>query len=115
MWLLDVNVDVRLKALLREVGVTAKTAIELGWRDLVNGDLVNQAREAGFTALLTRDRLLIESASRSLKGYSNFAIVILTLKQQKFPAYTAAFRSAWAKGPIEPVVGRSITWPATDQ
>ena len=112
MWLLDVKVDVRLAWLLKEVGIPAQTAVERGWRDLVNGDLVEEARKAGFTTLLTRDRLFSESASKRLKAYPGIAVVVLMLRQRKFAEYTSAFRDAWAKAPIVPEPGRTVIWPS---
>jgi len=57
MWLLDVNVDVRLRQVLYESGIKAESAVTLGWRELANGKLVAAAYTAGFRVLITRDKL----------------------------------------------------------
>ncbi len=57
MWLLDANMDVHLVSLLREFGIRCEAATRRGWGALDNGELVAAAAGAGFTTLLTKDRL----------------------------------------------------------
>ena len=112
MWLLDVNVSVEVKEVLTKVGIVSKSAIQLGWRELRNGALVEEAYRRGFRVLVTKDRLFSESASKRLKSYPDFAVIIVSLPQQKATEFAASFRSAWAVEPIQPVPGQTIFWPA---
>jgi len=57
MWLLDANMPIPLVALLAEMGIESDSAKARGWDTLSNGILVNTAAHAGFSVLLTRDRL----------------------------------------------------------
>ena len=111
MWLLDVNMPRQLKALLADLGMTADTANARGWGTLVNGDLLDAAATAGFKCLLTRDRLFGESASRHLKRYPNFAIIVVSLPQVRAPQFLASFKEAWGKNPIAPTPGQVQSWP----
>jgi hypothetical protein len=111
MWLLDANVDVHLVALLTEFGIQSETAASRGWKDLSNGELVAAAVAAGFQCLLTRDQLFAESASRALKSYSQFGVVVLTLPQERWQQYRIRFLDAWAVTPIQPVPGHLVQWP----
>jgi hypothetical protein len=111
VWLLDANIDVRIRDILAEFGVDSRTAQSKGWKQLLNGNLVAAAAEDGFTCLLTRDRLFCESASRTLKQFPAFAIVVIQLKQQKWPAYGEAFRRAWERERIVPITGQTVGWP----
>ena len=111
MWLLDVNMPRQLKPLLAELGITAETANARGWGTLVNGDLLEAAATAGFRCLLTPDRLFGESASRHLKRYPNFAIVVVLLPQVRAPQFLSSFRAAWEKSPIAPNPGQIQSWP----
>jgi len=63
MWLLDANMDVHLLWVLRDVGVACEAATRRGWAALDNGALVAAGAGAGFTCLLTQDRLFGESAA----------------------------------------------------
>jgi hypothetical protein len=111
MWLLDVNVDLHLLGLLREFGVPSEAAMNLGWQELSNGELVRRAARHGFTCLLTRDRLLGTVASKALREHPNFAVVLVALPQRPWPLYERHFRAAWSASPILPVAGRAIAWP----
>ena len=111
MWLLDVNVDVELVEVLSAFGIAAKSTIGLGWRHLVNGELVKTALENSYTCILTRDGLFGESAARVLKAYPEIAVVIITLPQRRREQYIAAFKDAWQKTPIKPATGKIIQWP----
>ncbi|TWW07899.1 hypothetical protein E3A20_29730 [Planctomyces bekefii] len=111
MWLLDVNVDIRLRQALYELGIKAESAVTLGWRELTNGKLVAAAYAAGFRVLITRDRLFSSAASHVISKHPDVAIVIMTLPQRPYLAYQQSFKEAWAKSPIVPKGGAVITWP----
>jgi hypothetical protein len=113
MWLLDANMDVHLFQTLGELGVSSDTAANRGWKALSNGELVSEAVAAGFICLLTRDQLFADSAARALKTFSGFAVVVVDLPQQRWPAYQERFVAAWASRAIEPVAGALIHWPST--
>ena len=81
MWLLDANLDVRIRQVLTEVGIESRAAEDHGWKHLSNGNLVFQAVTNGYSCLLTRDQLFAQSASRTLKQYPGFAIVVVRLSQ----------------------------------
>jgi hypothetical protein len=111
MWLLDANMDVHLAYTLAKLGVSCDTAANRGWKALSNGDLVSAAVQAGFTCLLTRDRLFGESAARALKSFPDFGIVVVNLQQQPWQAHQRDFLAAWALKSIEPVAGSLVHWP----
>jgi len=111
MWLLDVNVDLHLLSVLRAFGIGCEAAVNLGWQELSNGELVRRAARRGFTCLLTRDRLLGAVASRALAENPSFAVVLLTLPQRPWRQYERQFRAAWDTSAIGPVAGRLTTWP----
>ena len=111
MWLLDANMDVHLAAVLVELGIRCDTAGKRGWKALSNGDLVATAAAAGFRCLLTRDQLFGESASRALKSFPQFAVVVIDLPQKRWQQYQKGFMAAWAVAPILPVPGGLIHWP----
>jgi hypothetical protein len=111
MWLLDANMDVHLVAVLADFGISCDTAARRGWKALSNGDLVAAAVAAGFDCLLTRDQLFGESASRALKSFPEFAVVVVALPQQPWRQYRACFMADWANSPICPVPGRLTGWP----
>jgi len=89
MWLPDANIDIHLS----------------------NGQLVGAAVATGFSCLLTRDRLFGESASRALRSHPDFAVVLVSLPQKKWPIYLEEFQRAWARIPITPLPGELIEWP----
>jgi hypothetical protein len=111
MWLLDANVDVHLAAIFKERGISCDTVARRGWKTLSNGELVALAFAEGFRCLLTRDQLFGESASRALKSFPEFAVVVIGLPQQPWPEYQRRFLEAWAASPIQPAPGRLIRWP----
>jgi predicted nuclease of predicted toxin-antitoxin system len=111
MWLLDVNVDVRLRQALYEMGIKAESAVTLGWRELTNGKLVAAAYAAGFRVLITRDKLFSSAASHVLAKYPDVAIVIMTLPQRPYAAYLQSFKEAWVKRSMAPKSGAVISWP----
>jgi predicted nuclease of predicted toxin-antitoxin system len=111
VWLLDANLDIRISQVLSEFGIESHTAESRGWKHLLNGQLVSAAVGAGFTCLLTRDQLFAESASRALKRFPQFAVVLVQLKQRRRPEYLAQFRASFLRKPIVPVPGSTIDWP----
>ena len=111
MWLLDANMDVHLMSLLGEFGVPCDAATRRGWGALSNGELVRAASEAGFTCLLTQDRLFGESAAPTLRAFPDFSVVIVRLPQRPWQEYREQFRAAWTASPIVPNLGRISYWP----
>lgn len=113
MWLLDANMDVHLLSVLRQSGVECEGATRRGWQALDNGDLVSAAVKAGFTCLLTQDRLFGEAAARALKVHPRLAVVVVHLSQRPWKQYHRDFGAAWSKSRILPVAGRIIHWPSS--
>jgi predicted nuclease of predicted toxin-antitoxin system len=111
MWLLDVNVPKKLVAILREFGIEAETAESRGWNDLTNGQLVQAAAGAGFSCVLTRDRLFGESAARTLRHHSRFCVVLITIPQLRLAQFLEQFRLSWERNPIRPAPGTALRWP----
>ncbi|MEK7408263.1 MAG: DUF5615 family PIN-like protein [Acidobacteriota bacterium] len=111
MWLLDANMDVHLLSLLREYGIDCDAATRRGWRALDNGELVAAAAGAGFTCLLTQDRLFGEAAASRLQLFPHIAVVIVHLPQRPWRLYQEDFRAAWAASPLRPVPGKVVHWP----
>jgi hypothetical protein len=77
---------------------TVKTANELGWNALLNGELLRAAEDAGFDVLLTTDTSL--RYQQNLKG-RRLAVVVLTknrwkLIQPMLPRIAEAVTSAVA-------------------
>jgi hypothetical protein len=81
MWLLDANMPVQLVVLLKEFAIEADTTVARGWNTLSNGRLVHAASTAGFTVLLTRDRLFGETAAAALNAHPDFSVVTVNLPQ----------------------------------
>jgi hypothetical protein len=111
MWLLDANMDVHLASVLKDFDVACDTAANRGWKSLKNGDLVGAAVADGFVCLLTRDQLFGESASRALKSFPQFAVVVVNVPQQPWNQYRERFIALWTQKPITPVAGRLVHWP----
>jgi hypothetical protein len=103
--------DVHLVSVLTGFKIPCETAGERGWKALSNGDLVSAAVDAGFHCLITRDRLFGESASRALKRFPGFAVVVVNVPQRPWPQYREQFLALWREHPIEPVDGQLIEWP----
>jgi hypothetical protein len=111
MWLLDANMDVHLVSVLAGFEIFCDTAGKRGWKAVSNGDLVSAGVDAGFRCLLTRDQLFGESASRALKLFPQFAVVVVNVPQRPWPQYREQFLALWRAHPIEPMAGQWIQWP----
>jgi hypothetical protein len=111
MWLLDANMDVHLVSTPTAFNIACDTTGKRGWKALANGDLVRAAVDAGFKCLLTRDQLFGESASRALKLFPEFAVVVVNVPQRPWPQYQEEFVALWIEHPIAPVAGQLIHWP----
>lgn len=100
--LLDHCVDRRLKRFLPEHDV--KTAREMGWSELTNGQLLKAAASSGFDVVLTVDRKLrYEQNPAGLP----VAVLILASGDTRLPALTSfvpAIEQALSNMPV-----RSIT------
>ena len=97
--------------LLGEFGIEAHSADDQGWGHLTKGALVGAAQQADFHCILTRDRLFSESATRALKLFPEFCIVLVTIPQLRGAEFLDQFRRAWERTPIEPVAGQWLRWP----
>ncbi|MCX6123517.1 MAG: hypothetical protein NTV34_02020 [Proteobacteria bacterium] len=91
MWLLDVNVNRKIIPLLKAKGVESQSAIDLGWRLLTNGRLIEKAFVSGFKVMLTNDVRIEQSAEKSLVKFSDFALVLLRLPQIPSEQYLQMF------------------------
>jgi len=69
----DQNVPRALRNLLP--GHDVRTAAEMGWSTLLNGDLVDAADTAGFEAIITADRNFRSQVDISSRG---LAVIILS-------------------------------------
>jgi hypothetical protein len=61
-------------------GHTVRTAAELGWDKLRNGDLLSAAEEAGFDLLLTTDRNM-----QYQQNITGRIIAVVILSRQQWP------------------------------
>jgi len=93
MWLLDVNMPLRVAATLGKFGIEVYPAESRGWNGLTNGELVEAAVQAGFTAVLTRDRLFSESAARALRRFPQFSVVLIAIPQLRGPQFLEEFEA----------------------
>lgn len=112
MWLLDHNLPIQLLGCLQNLNVSCDSTVNRGWQELENGKLVSKAVEAGFTCILTKDRLFSQSAANALSEYTDMAIVLIKLAQCRGFQYVENFKDAWNVDPITPQKGRSIDWPS---
>lgn len=101
MWLLDANMDVHLASILTGLEINCDTAENRGWKALSNGDLVKAAVDA-------RDHLFGEAASRVLKLFPQFAVVVVNIPQRRWTEYRERFVARWIERPIEPVAGLPV-------
>ncbi len=76
--LFDQGTPVPLRSFL--IGHNIKTAAQLGWSTLANGDLLNAAEAGGFDVLLTTDKNL--AYQQSMK---NRKIAIVVLDNSQWP------------------------------
>jgi hypothetical protein len=111
MWLLDANMDVHLVSVLKDFGIVCDTAGNRGWKALSNGELVTAAATAGFVCLVTRDQLFGQSASRALKSFPQFGVVLVDVPQQPWDQYRDRFVALWMERPITPIAGQLVHWP----
>jgi predicted nuclease of predicted toxin-antitoxin system len=112
MWLLDHNLPHQLAPILQSLGVPADTTAQRGWQRLSNGELVKTAAAADVTCILTKDLDFGHSAEKSLKKFPSICVILITLPQQRGPAYARAFQEAWSRKPIHPIAGKLIRWPS---
>jgi hypothetical protein len=88
--LFDQGVPVPLRQLL--IAHDVRTAFEMGWHTLTNGDLLRAAETAGFAVMLTNDKRLIYQQNLAQRS---IAIVVLgrnrwSCVKQVIPAVVAA-------------------------
>lgn len=105
------NVPAKVGAFLSRRGIVCARTDRQGWTHLKNSELVEAAVQQGFQCLLTRDKMFGESATRSLKGHTGFAVVLLSLRQAREPEYLAEFEKQSDKSVIQPIPGKMIIWP----
>ena len=111
MWLLDHNLPRQLAPIFQSLGVPADTTAQRDWQTLSNGDLVKMAAAGGITCILTKDLDFGRSAEKALKKFPSVSVVLITLPQQRGPAYARAFEEAWSRKSISPVPGKFTRWP----
>ena len=111
MWLLDHNLPRQLAPVLQTFGIQVETSLHRGWERMSNGELVAAAAKAGFVCILTRDTGFSRSAEKTLKKFPQVCVVLMTLPQQRGPAYAKSFQEAWSRIPIDPAAGKLIRWP----
>lgn len=111
MWLLDNNVPRQIIPVLQSFSVSFDTAKQRKWGELRNGELLAAASASGFTAILTRDILFREEATKAFKNHPHMAIVLLVIPQMLGKQYAEVFAQAWAKKAIIPVPGQLLIWP----
>jgi hypothetical protein len=96
----------------REFSIVADHAGLRHWDGLTNGEPVTAAVGAGFTAILTRDRQFGESASRALRCFPAFSVVLVTLPQLRGPVFLERFHEEWTRQPVQPIPGSLAVWPS---
>ena len=111
MWLLDHNIPRQIVNSLDTLGIPCDTALNRGWSQLKNGELLSAAVEARFVCILTRDTLFSESATKNIKKFPNMSLVLLTLPQRKGEEYAKEFIRYWEKSPIVLGTKQVIRWP----
>ncbi|MCB0411457.1 MAG: DUF5615 family PIN-like protein [Bdellovibrionales bacterium] len=111
MWLLDHNLPIQLLDCLQNLNIQCDSTVNRGWQELSNGKLVSKAVEAGFTCILTKDKLFSQSASNALSNYPEMAIVLIKLAQCRGFQYIQNFQDEWKSTPIVPQRGKSTEWP----
>ncbi len=111
MWLLDEGLPVPLFTCLKRLGVEVQTTEFRKWKGLRNGNLVEVAAQAGFVAILTKDRLFAQDATKALITNPKMAIVLVQLPQKPRQQYLETFEAHWRKTKIIPIAGAVIEWP----
>jgi predicted nuclease of predicted toxin-antitoxin system len=96
--LLDHNLDWRLKNYLP--GHEVKTVFEMGWSDLLNGELLDQAIQARFDVLLTGDSNIKHQQNLRARP---IAIVILRAENNRLNTHIPLMsKTAHVLSTIEP-------------
>jgi hypothetical protein len=103
VWLLDEGLPVPLFTCLKRLGIEVQTTEFREWKGLRNGDLVEVAADAGFVAILTKDRLFAQDAAKALVKYPTMAIVLVQLPQKPRQQYIEIFEAHWRKSKIMPM------------
>lgn len=111
MWLLDVNLPNGLVQFLAKSGIQCDTTVKRGWRNLTNGELATAASKAGFSVILTKDRLFGETAAKALKQFPQLCVVVISISQSRQSLYLKDFEAAWNEKPVIPKVGTLMEWP----
>jgi len=100
--LIDHNLDWRLKHYLP--GHEARTVVELGWSDLLNGELLDRATDAKFDVLLTGDSNIKHQQNLSSRP---IAVLILRARNNRLTTHIPMMPEVVeALGSIEP--GQSV-------
>ena len=111
--LFDQNVPRALRNLLP--GHDVRTAAEMGWSTLANGNLIDAAERGGFEAMITADRnfrFQVDISARS------FAVIILSTNhwqtlRRGVPAIVRALQQARPGSYQEVAVGRFRRRPSS--
>lgn len=111
MWLLDEGLPVSLHKCLKNLKVEVETVEFRGWKGLRNGKLVTVAAEAGFTCILTKDRLFAQDAKKALVANPKMAVVLVLLSQVPREKYVKNFELNWKKSKLVPAPGQVTEWP----
>ena len=111
VWLLDEGLPVPLFKCLEAFGVRVETVEFRKWKGLRNGKLVAVAFEAGFTCILTKDRLFAQDARKALTTHPRMAVVLILLPQTPREQYIKTFEAQWKKSKVVPTPGQVIEWP----
>ena len=90
--LLDENIPRGLRRILQ--GHDVRTASEMGWASIANGQLLDEAEKAGFDALVTSDQNFV--FQQNLAG-RNIAVVVLSTNT--WPTIRASRRASGAPSP----------------
>ena len=111
VWLLDEGLPISLHKCLQSYGITAETVQFRKWKGLRNGNLVTVAAEAGFSCIITKDKLFSQDAKKALVVYPKMAIVLVLLPQLPREKYIKNFERMWKAALITPIAGQVIEWP----
>ena len=115
MWLIDHNLPHTFYRVLKEKNISCQTTSFAKLGHLENGVLTRAAIDAGFTAIITRDKSFPTAAQDVLAKHPTIAVVIIRYNQSPRETLQFRFEEALAKyGMIKPAVGTSY-WPGSDQ